>query len=190
MKKLLTLLLLSTLLIACHTQKNIHCVIETNMGNIGIELYPQKAPITVGNFMTYVDKQLYNNSSFFRVCTPQNEADRNIKIEVIQGGNVPTNQQLDSIALETTNKTKLLHKNGTLSMARGGPQSATSEFFICINNQPELNFGGKRNPDGQGFAAFGQVTSGMDVVKKIQLQPDNKQYLVQPIVIKTIRRVK
>ena len=61
-------------------------------------------------------------------------------------------------------------------MARGGPQSATSEFFICINNQPELNFGGKRNPDGQGFAAFGQVTSGMDVVKKIQLQPDNKQY--------------
>jgi peptidyl-prolyl cis-trans isomerase A (cyclophilin A) len=75
-------------------------------------------------------------------------------------------------------------------MARGGPQSATSEFFICINNQPELNFGGKRNPDGQGFAAFGQVTSGMEVVKKIQSQPDNKQYLGQPVVIKTIRRVK
>lgn len=190
MKKLLTLLLLSTVLLACHTQKNIHCVIETDMGNIGIELYPKKAPITVGNFMTYVDKQLYNNSSFFRVCTPPNEADRNIKIEVIQGGNVPENQQLDSIALETTNKTKLLHKNGALSMARGGIQSATSEFFICINNQPELNFGGKRNPDGQGFAAFGQIISGMEVVKKIQSQPDNKQYLVQPVVIKTIRRVK
>lgn len=190
MKKLLTLLLLSTVLLACRTQKNIHCVIETDMGNIGIELYPKKAPITVGNFMTYVDKQLYNNSSFFRVCTPQNEADRSIKIEVIQGGNVPTNQQLDSIALETTNKTKLLHKNGALSMARGGPQSATSEFFICINNQPELNFGGKRNPDGQGFAAFGQVISGMEVVKKIQSQKEDKQYLLQPIVIKTIRRVK
>lgn len=71
MKKLLTLLLLSTVLLACRTQKNIHCVIETDMGNIGIELYPKKAPITVGNFMTYVDKQLYNNSSFLGYVPPK-----------------------------------------------------------------------------------------------------------------------
>ena len=184
----LFLVALCCLFVACRTQK-IPCVIETAVGNIEVELYPQKAPITVSNFMSYVDKELYNNSSFFRVCTPANEADRNIKIEVIQGGNVPENQLLDSIAIETTHKTKLLHKNGTLSMARSGPLSAQSEFFICINRQAQLDFGGKRNPDGQGFAAFGAVTKGMDVVKKIQSQADSNQYLIKPIVIYTIRKV-
>ena len=74
-------------------------------------------------------------------------------------------------------------------MARGGPNSATSEFFICINNQPCLDFGGTRNPDGQGFAAFGKVTYGMDVVKKIQAQKDKDQYLPKPVIIYNITRV-
>ncbi len=76
-------------------------------------------------------------------------------------------------------------------MARdANPNSATSEFFICINDQPELNFGGKRNPDGQGFAAFGKVTKGMDVVKKIQKEKDKEQYLIDRVVIYSIRRIK
>lgn len=166
------------------------CIIKTSLGDITIELYPKQAPLTVNNFLYYVDNRLYDSSSFFRVCTPANEADRKVKIEVIQGGNVPETKQAKPITLETTKETKLLHKNGTLSMARdANPNSASSEFFICINDQPDLNFEGKRNPDGQGFAAFGKVTKGMDVVKKIQKQKDKGQYLIKPIVIYSIKRI-
>ncbi len=170
-------------------QNAIHCFIKTSMGDIAIELYPAKAPVTVANFMKYVDKKAYNGSSFFRVCTPANEATRKVKIQVIQGGNVPDSLVLDSIKIETTKLTDLKHQNGTLSMARSGPNSATSEFFICINNQPALDYGGARNPDGQGFAAFGKVTAGMDVVKKIQSQKDKDQYLIEPVKILGISRV-
>ncbi|WP_347531183.1 peptidylprolyl isomerase [Mucilaginibacter sp. CAU 1740] len=171
-------------------QTTIHCLIKTQLGNIAIELYPAKAPVTVANFMHYVDDKQYNGSSFFRICTPTNEANRKVKIQVIQGGNVPDKMSFDSIKIETTNYTGILHKNGTLSMARSGPNSATSEFFICINDQSALDYGGARNPDRQGFAAFGKVTAGMDVVKKIQSQKDTFQYLVNPVKILQISRVK
>jgi len=189
MKKGIFIWLLAGISYATFAQSPVHCVIKTNLGNIAIELYPAKAPATVANFMRYVDKNLYNGSSFFRVCTPANEATRKIKIQVIQGGNVPDKQALDSIKIETTKQTGLLHKNGTLSMARSGPNSATSEFFICINDQPALDYGGARNPDGKGFAAFGRVTKGMDVVRKIQAQKDTSQYLVTPVKIYSISRV-
>lgn len=91
------------------------------------------------------------------------------------------------ISIETTQQTGLLHTNGTISMARGAPNSAQSNFFICINNQPELDFNGKRNPDGQGFAAFGKVTNGMDVVLSIQSGKNSHQILSKPIRIKTIK---
>jgi peptidyl-prolyl cis-trans isomerase A (cyclophilin A) len=76
-------------------------------------------------------------------------------------------------------------------MARDSADTATSDFFICINNQPSLDFGGKRNPDGQGFAAFGHVVHGMDVVRKIQKSPSNKeQHLTPPIKIFEIKRMR
>lgn len=190
MKKVLCICLLIAISYTASAQATIHCIIKTTLGNIEIELYPAKAPLTVANFMRYVDKKLYDGSSFFRVCTPANEANRKVKIQVIQGGNVPDKQALDSIKIETTKQTGLLHKNGTLSMARSGPNSATSEFFICINDQPALDYGGARNPDGQGFAAFGQVTAGMDVVRKIQSLKDTSQYLVNPVKIYSISKVK
>jgi len=170
-------------------QITVNCKIQTSKGDIIIELYPENAPITVSNFLKYVDDGLYNNSSFFRVCTPQNEADRDIKIEVIQGGNIDESKSLPPIKMETTKLTDIKHVNGAVSMARLEPDSATSQFFICINDQPELDFQGKRNPDGQGFAAFGKVTEGMDVVLEIQEQKDEDQYLLEPILIKTIKRV-
>jgi len=184
---------LSILLLLClqmvRAQLPVKCLIVTEFGNITLDLYPDKAPITVNNFLYYVDQHLYDSSSFFRVCTPLNEANRKVKIEVIQGGNVPENKQAKPIPLETTEKTKLSHTNGTLSMARLEPNTATSEFFICINDQPELNYGGKRNPDGQGFAAFGKVTKGMKVVKKIQKQKDKEQYLIKPVAIYSVKRI-
>lgn len=90
--------------------------------------------------------------------------------------------------LERTNRTGLKHLDGTISMARNGADTATSDFFICIGNQPELDFGGKRNPDGQGFAAFGHVVRGMDVVRKIQKSKAEAQTLKPPIEILSIIR--
>ena len=165
------------------------CEIKTSEGNIKIELYPDKAPNTVANFLHYVDNNLYENSSFFRVCNNENEDDRDVKIEVIQGGNIDETKSLPPIKMEHTQQTGIKHLNGTISMARMGPDTATSQFFICINDQPELDYQGKRNPDGQGFAAFGKVTKGMDVVLKINSQKDEGQYLINPVMINSITRI-
>jgi len=181
----LTIILISS----CETKTTINCEIKTNEGSIFVELYPNKAPITVANFLHYIDTNLYNDGSFFRVCNPKNEVYSDIKIEVIQGG---TNESSDfpPINLETTQLTGIKHRNGILSMARGKPNTATGSFFICIGDQPALNFGGKRNPDGQGFAAFGKVIKGMDVVLAIQKMKDTSQYLINPVKIKNIKRIK
>ena len=190
MKRILLILIVLVFVMTLSAQKKINCLIKTQLGNITIELYPAKAPLTVANFLKYVDAHLYDSSSFFRAVTLNNQPNNNIKIEVIQGGNVDSLKEFASIRMETTQQTGLLHKNGTISMARGAPASATSSFFICINDQPSLDFGGKRNPDGQGFAAFGKVTKGMDVVKKIQqLYPDQGQYFKPPVKIISIKRV-
>lgn len=190
MKKIILINLLILLGFNSFSQSTINCVIKTSLGDIYIELYPEKASITVSNFMKYVDNDLFKNASFFRTCTPENEADRDIKIEVIQGGDIAEEKLFAPIPIETTDQTKILHKNGTISMARSEPNTAQSNFFICINNQPELDFKGKRNPDGQGFAAFGQVTKGMDVVIQIQAQKNEGQMMPNPIVIYTIKRIK
>ncbi|MGG9962714.1 peptidylprolyl isomerase [Ferruginibacter sp. SUN106] len=170
-------------------QQKTSCFIKTTLGTITIELYPSKAPITVANFLKYVDAHLYDSSSFFRSVTLQNQPKDSIKIEVIQGGNIDSTKDFAPILLETTKHTGILHKNGTISMARSGPNTATSSFFICINDQPALDYGGKRNKDGQGFAAFGKVIKGMDVVKKIQqLYPKQGQYFKPPVLILSVIR--
>lgn len=183
----LLLVLVSLIQISCLT-KTINCEIKTTEGSIFLELYSDKAPKTVANFLQYVDAGLYDQASFFRVCNPQNEAGREIQIEVIQGGLMDESNDFPPIHIETTKQTGIKHKDGVISMARDKPHSATNSFFICIGNQPELDFKGKRNPDGQGFAAFGKVTQGMDVVREIQKQKDTSQYLVNPIKIVSIRR--
>ncbi len=186
-----TLILYFALLtIISDSETVINCKIETSQGSIFVELYPDKAPNTVSNFLKYISKGLYDNSSFFRVCTPENEADRDIKIEVIQGGDVSEESLLPPISLETTLQTGILHKNGTISMARDTPDSAQSSFFICINDQPELDYKGKRNPDEQGFAAFGKVIQGMDIVLKIQALKNKGQYLEKPVTIHSIIIIK
>jgi peptidyl-prolyl cis-trans isomerase A (cyclophilin A) len=169
-------------------QSQIKCEISTTHGIIVVELYPEKAPKTVANFLRYVDNQWYDSCFFFRVCTPENESDRKFPIEVIQGGDLPETKRFSPIEIETTKETGLTHLNGTISMARDTPNSAQSDFFICINPQPELDSGGKRNPDGYGFAAFGKVLEGMDIVTNIQKGENKGQILVEPVLIKYIRR--
>ena len=188
---LLTLIVLFFLVKNLSAQKKEKCVIKTSMGIIIVELYSKKSPITVANFLKYVDAHLYDNSTFFRSVTLNNQPNNSVKIEVIQGGEIDSTKVFTAIPLETTKKTGLHHKNGTLSMARDAPDTATCSFFICINDQPSLDYEGKRNKDGQGFAAFGKVTKGMDVVKKIQqLHPDQEQYFKPEVLILSITRKK
>lgn len=164
-------------------------IIRTDMGDITVEVFSEKAPLTAANFLRYVDEGLFEESAFYRVVRMDNQPTNDIKIEVIQGG--ITNRDIrrfPPIPHETTNQTGVLHKDGTISMARGAPGTASSEFFICIGDQPELDYGGQRNPDGQGFAAFGKVTEGMDIVRKIQQLPAENQHLSGPVSIHNIVR--
>lgn len=173
---------------SCSEEHHVKIKINTKLGPIFIELYTDKAPVTCKNFLKYIENNKYNNASFYRVVRMNNQPQNDIKIEVIQGGLGYDIEKspYPPIKHETTKETGILHKNGTLSMARTKPGSAGSEFFICIGDQPELDFGGKRNPDGQGFAAFGKVVEGMDVVKKIQNMPNQDQMLLEPIKIYSI----
>jgi peptidyl-prolyl cis-trans isomerase A (cyclophilin A) len=182
-------LFLILLMTGLRAQRKQTCIIKTELGEIRVEVYPRKAPVTAANFLRYVDAHLYDSSSFFRSVTMDNQPNDSVKIEVIQGGNVDSLKQFPAIPIETTTQTGIKHNNGTISMARSTPNSATCSFFICINDQPSLDFGGKRNKDGQGFAAFGKVTKGMDVVKKIQqLYPEQGQYFQPRVTILTIYR--
>ena len=146
----------------------------------------------MANFLRYVDEGRYEGATFYRVVTPANQPDDDVRIEVIQGGFGfrEDARRLPPIAHETTAQTGLRHRDGTISMARAAPGTASSEFFICLGDQPELDYGGRRNPDGQGFAAFGQVTAGMDVVRRIQGEPAPGQLLMAPVPILAIERMR
>ena len=175
------------------SEENAMVVIKTAFGDMKAELYGKKAPITVKNFLRYVDEGLFDGTTFFRVVTMENQSNSPVKIEVVQGGTKFKNRAYPStyppIEHETTEMTGIKHLDGTLSMARMKPGTATSSFFICIGEQPELDYGGKRNKDGQGFASFGRVTEGMDVVREIHRQPADGQMFTPPIKIESIRRI-
>ena len=162
-----------------------HVVIRTTMGDIEVEVDSAHAPVTAANFLRYVDLGFYSNfGRFHRTVRADNQAGSTVKIAVIQAGLEPYRAQtFPPIPLERTNLTGLRHVDGTISMARDGPGSATSDFFICVGDQPALDYGGKRNPDGQGFAAFGRVVRGMGVVNKIHDAPARDQTLTPVIRI-------
>lgn len=166
-------------------------IIETERGDIAVTLDSARAPITVTNFLRYIDGGFFFNGRFHRTVTPDNQPRDSVRIEVIQGGARSTrpDSSFPPIELERTSVTGIKHTDGVISMARGGPNTATSDFFITIGAQPSLDEGGKRNRDGQGFAAFGRVTSGMSVVRAIQQSPHDAQTLTPPVAIRNIRRV-
>lgn len=175
----------------------------TDQGDIVVEVYPAAAPLTATNFLAYVDGGLYDGARFYRVTRPDNDP----MIEVIQGGLWAPEREGDAgydfvpplpeIAHETTETSGLSHQDGAISMARDQPGTAASEFFIAIGDNAELDYGGVRNPDGQGFAAFGRVVEGMDVVRAIQAGATGAsegsavmagQRLDQPVVIVRMER--
>ena len=147
--------------------------IETSIGSIDVEIDATHAPITAANFLRYVDAKMYDGGRFHRAVRLDNQARKDVLIQVIQGGRTPeqakTVKGFGPIVLERTSITTLKHVDGAISMARGNTaDSASSDFFLCIGDNPTLDFGGPRAADGQGFAAFGRVVRGMDVVRKIQ----------------------
>ncbi len=179
--------------------KAVRVRVQTSLGDIVLELDGAKAPNTTANFLKYLDAGHYDGGTFHRTVKMDNQPESAIKIEVIQAGVNADKAKagFEPITLERTNATGLLHKDGAVSMARGAADSATSGWFICINDQPSLDFGGQRNPDGQGFAAFGRVVSGMDVVRKIQQAPSSAnrtsnpeaQKLTPPISVLKVTRL-
>jgi len=173
--------------------KNPHVEIQTSYGDIEVELYPQQAPKTVAAFLSYIDSGYYNKASFYRVLTDDNQASNAPKSELIQGGIWKTNYKLAAalpgITHESTQQTKILHKDGTISLARQAPGTANTEFFICVGDQPGFDYGGANNADGQGYAAFGKVVKGMDVVRNIYSAPEYDQVLDPQIPIYRIKKL-
>lgn len=183
---------------SCHqkkTYKEPTIKIETNYGDIIVELYPAKAPKTVAAFLSYIDSGYYRGSSFYRVLKSEDQPSSSFKSNLIQGGIWQTKNKmqvgLPGIVLETTKETGLHHKDGTISLARLGPNTGSSEFFILIGSDvgKHYDYGGDANADGQGFAAFGQVIEGMDIVKQIHSQPDDETSFTPPIIIINIVRL-
>jgi len=170
--------------------RSIRVLIETELGEIEVEIEVERAPVTAENFLRYVDAGFYEGGRWHRTVLPDNQPDNEIRIEVIQGGVTleREDERFAPIPLERTIVTGLSHRDGTISMARFAPDSAVADIFICIGDQPTLDFGGMRNPDGQGFAAFGQVTRGMDVVRAIQQSAHKEQRLTPPITIIRVGR--
>ncbi|WP_330767391.1 peptidylprolyl isomerase [Qipengyuania profunda] len=174
--------------------------LQTDAGVITILIHSKEAPASSDAFLGQVNAQQYDGGSFFRAVRPDNDRTEN-PIEVVQaavGEHAPPLDQ-DPIPHEGTNQTGLKHIDGAVSLPRGdiGTTTATS-FFVSIGPQPALDHGGKRNPDGQGFAVFGQVICGMDVVREIHKQPVSsdsplaamaEQILEQPVRILRARVV-
>lgn len=189
-----------------NTEETITVKMSTELGDIVLELYPLRAPVTVANFLRYVDEDIYSDrAAFYRAVRLDNQSSK-AKIEVIQGGlGIATYEaenkifRLPPIQHETTKQTGILHKHGVISMARLEPGTASSEFFICIGDQLSLDYGGDRNPDGMGYATFGKVIHGFDVVTRIQQARTDKpvpeefavvrgQLLSEPVKIHEIIR--
>lgn len=173
-------------------------ILETALGEITIAVYDQRAPKSAASFLEYVDTGSYGGASFYRVVSPENDHGTPV-ISVVQGGILDPGETGESVDHETTQDTGIRHTNGTVSLARAEPGTGSgAAFFICIGDQPALDFGGQRNPDGLGFAAFGQVIDGMDVVQRIHSMPAEGaadspyvegQMLSDPVEIVAARRV-
>jgi peptidyl-prolyl cis-trans isomerase A (cyclophilin A) len=170
--------------------------LETSLGSIVLAIDTVHAPVTAANFLKYVDGGFYDGGRFHRATRQDNYTPvppNRPMMEIIQGGINPERRggAFPPIPLERTTVTGLKHVRGTVSMARGNAaDTATSDFFILLDDQPSLDFGGKRFDDGQGGAAFGRVISGMDIVRKIQQQPVQGQNLTPPVPIISAKRDK
>jgi len=179
-----------------HASDSVQAILETSRGDIHIEVFVNKAPHSAASFLRYLDEGEFNGGAFHRVVRPDND-NGSPKITVIQGGVQDPSRvgPSDYIVHETTDQTGILHVDGTLSLARSHPGTASgAAFFICIDDQPSLDSGGRRNKDGHGFAAFGRVQSGMEIVRAINAIRDTRTvddpYVKDQILSKPVRIIR
>jgi peptidyl-prolyl cis-trans isomerase A (cyclophilin A) len=187
----------AAVLAAAGSASPVGVTLETSAGEIDVEVDLARAPLSAADFLRYVDRGLYDGAGFYRVVRADNDHG-SPKIAVIQGGLLDESRALPPVAHETTRDTGITHRDGTISLARGAPGTGSAAaFFICVGDQPALDYGGTRNPDRQGFAAFGRVVRGMEVVRKIHAMaadgaPDSEytkgQILAEPVVIRRAYR--
>jgi peptidyl-prolyl cis-trans isomerase A (cyclophilin A) len=182
---------LIALLLAAPGVVPVQVVLTTELGDVELEVDVPRAPVTATNFLRYVREGRYDGGRFHRTVRADNQRQSPVKIDVVQAGVAPAKARADHppIRLERTRDTGLRHVEGAISMARAGPDTATSDFFVCVGPQPELDFGGRRNPDGQGFAVFGRVVKGMEVIRKIHQAPASGQALEPAVKIVKARVV-
>lgn len=162
---------------------------ETECGSFEIELNVKNAPLSSAYFRSLVEAGAFNGSSFFRITSEENASIRSENpIEILQGGLKDSDPQpLAPIAHESTAQTGLQHTAWTISLARFEPGRTYGSFFICMRDEPELDFNGRRHPDGQGFAAFGRVSSGRDTLRHIFERREEKEFLASPVTIDVAR---
>ena len=193
-----SLFLLAVVIASCNQTKtkytNPTIDIETYYGDIIVELYPDKAPKTVAAFLSFVDSGYFKNTSFYRVLKKDDQAMNVAKTQLIQGGLWQTKfklqQTIPGIPLETTKQTGILHTEGVISLARNEePNSGNTEFFICMDNEPDYDYGGDASPDKKGYVTFGKVIDGMEYVRQIHDQPDFETNFKPPIKIINIKRL-
>ena len=194
--------------LACQSGENtVGVVLETDLGEIEVRVYPDRAPISANNFLAWVEGGHYEGATFYRVTRPDNTSGPSPH-QVVQGGLLgeimrrgePTDEAMgpiSPIAHETTDSTGILNERGTIAYARLEPGTADSEFFFNVADNPALDTGNTtRQPDGQGYATFGRVVRGMEVLEEIQGLPTltdagsevtRGQMLEQPVVIRRVR---
>jgi peptidyl-prolyl cis-trans isomerase A (cyclophilin A) len=155
------------------TPAPVRVVFETALGRIVMDVDVARAPISAQNFLKYVDGGFYDGGMANRAVRPDNTVRHDVPIQVVQFQINPERrrEQFDPSPLERTSVTGLTHVDGAISMARNGPDTARASFSIMVGDQPSLDFGGARNADGQGFAVFGRVVEGADVVRAIHRSP-------------------
>jgi peptidyl-prolyl cis-trans isomerase A (cyclophilin A) len=181
-----------------HAADTARVKLDTALGPIIVEVDLKHAPVSAAEFLRYVDAGLYNGGAFYRVVRADSDFSA-VRIDVVQGGLTALERALPPVPHESTVQTGIHHTDGTISLARRELGTASgAKFFICIGKQPALDFGGNRNADGQGFAAFGHVLKGMNVVRKIYRQkvdpgsgagPTQGQLLAAPVPIKSASRL-
>ncbi len=174
--------------LSCNTKKyiNPHIIINTSFGNIEAELYPSKAPKSVAAILSFIDAGYYKNANFYRVLKNE-DLPIDINYGIIQAGIWPKKKNIKGIIHESTRLSGLSHTNGTLSLARNAVGTATTEFFICIGD--ETNFDAGKSMDTAGFAAFGSVIDGMDIVRRIQSQKSIGDMFEKKFTINDIKKL-
>lgn len=168
--------------------------VETALGSFDIEVYVRRAVLTAANFLRYVDGGYLSVGSIYRIVTPTNQhPEPPVPASIVQWGmglsNPDDPRPFPPPPHESTRTSGLTHRDGAVSLARFAPGTGTSEFFICIGDQPEFDAGGRRNPDGAGFAVFGQVVEGRSVLDRIYARAESDHLLKHRIPITRVARL-